>query len=167
MSVKDDIKKVSEKIKKELTKAIDRKLYDQIGKEASQLIRTRTRLGKGVSEVGSFEKLKKLEGSTKKTRRKFKENLSELTTPNRSNLTATGQMLDAITHKPTQKNVTITISGSRDRELTINYSTKSNKRVADNVQKNGRVFFKLANVEITEIRRTIEQLLKEIIKKQL
>lgn len=91
----------------DLTKIVDdlveqitsRELKKIIGEYIVERIQRRTRLGKGVQEFkGQPEKLKPLSKSYIKKRIKD-SNLSSKTTPKRSNLTRTGQMLDDLTFK--------------------------------------------------------------------
>lgn len=124
------------------------------------VIRIRTRLeGEGVS--GS---LKSLKASTIKNREKYKDNLHPDTSPSESNLTATGQLLDAIQGKSAGSKVTIDIKkGKRKGELYGNKSKISNKEVRRHVEDNGREFLDLSKDE----KKESEELAKEIILEEI
>lgn len=87
----EDFSKNLKKIMDELLRQAEESLND-LGNEAAQLIKKRTRLGYGVSEVGGTkEKLEPLSEPYKKQR---KGKISGPTTPAKSNLTYSGELLD-------------------------------------------------------------------------
>jgi hypothetical protein len=112
-------------------------------------ITKRTRLGKGVAqEGGEYEPISGLEGSTIKTRKRYQKNLSEFTRPKKSNLTATGQMLEAITYRIQQGGFLFFFkSGRRNRELSGGPGKTSNAEVARHVGER-RPFFNLSRSEM-------------------
>lgn len=132
----------------------------EFGEEAANMIRLRTRLGYGVaSDYGDKERLKPLSQSYKEQRKK--EKLSNETSPGRSNLTKTGELLDSIKVKSVGPNsVNVGPTGRRT-------DGKSNEDVADAVAKNGRPFNNLSKVEYKRIRDSIATALEELIKKFL
>jgi len=86
-------------ITKNMQKAIDAALHRSKMKENAELmaklIKERTRKGGGVKKVGgNVSKLRALAPSTIASRRRKK--LHSATSPGKSNLTETGQMLDAL-----------------------------------------------------------------------
>lgn len=157
------IKEITEKITKELEKTIKSKaFYDEIGKGVATQIRKRTRLGYGVNASGAQVKLEPTKPSTQKAKQKKKEQgkLSPQTTPKRSNLTDTGQLLDAIHHKSTDSKTTIQFKDSRKN------SELGNKKLAEVVQFiGGRIFFELTNPEKNNLKRVIEKKIQELIKR--
>lgn len=159
--VDDLVKKIEGKV---IKKVREKSFMDNLGKMAADQIKQRTRLGKGVKGE-SLVKLGPLSDKYKEFRRKKKGKLSNLTTPNRSNATATGQMLDGITHKPQEGKVTITIEGSRSMELS-GEPKSNNKDVAAGYQESGRdrVFFKLSKSERAGIEREVETTIRNLIK---
>ena len=89
------LKEIADKIVKEAT---SNDSLQNIGNEAAYLIKKRTRLGYGVSEqYGNKVKLKPL--SKKYIKQRKNDDLSNATTPNKSNLTKTGEMLDSMNAK--------------------------------------------------------------------
>jgi len=156
------IKELVDKVKKELEKAVASKsFYDEIGKEVSNQIRKRTRLGYGSSPSGQQVKLASLKESTVENRKRTKKkgNLSNLTTPKKSNLTETAQLLDAIEHKSTNQKVTIQFSDRRKD------SKIGNKKLAGYVQQAGRRFFDLTTAETSSLKRLVEKKIQELIKR--
>jgi len=134
------------------------------GDMSAAMIKLRTRLGSGVDASGDSKKaLKRLADSTKESRKakKKKGKLSELTTPNRSNLTETGQLLDSVgVTKSAYGSVTVSPSGSRT-------DGKTNQKVAEYVTDGGRPFNNLSKIEIKRLSEEVKRDLREAIKKRL
>lgn len=131
------------------------------------IIKKRTRLGFGVKENGEKrEKLKELKGrpkpykSTIHSRELAKEKglLSKETTPTRSNLTMTGQMLDAITYSVKKLSGIIFIKDS-----SRSGSDATNKEVAEYVSKD-RPFLNLSDSEIRQVKAQAVKLIKSKLK---
>lgn len=162
----DQLKELVAKVEKTLKKVLKSKsFYDDLGEFVSNQIRKRTRIGKGVSPSGNQTKLNPLKPSTKKYREKYKKNLSENTRAGKSNLTATGQLLDSIEYKSTNAKTKISFADKRSKELSGAASTISNSKVAGYVQKAGRRFFGLTTGEQNELKRIIEKKIQEITKR--
>lgn len=157
------IKEITEKIKKELEKTVKSKaFYDEIGEGVANQIRKRTRLGYGVNASGAQVKLEPTAPATQKAKQQKKKEgkLSNQTTPKRSNLTDTGQLLDSIHHKSTNDKTTIQFKNARKN------SEIGNKRLAEIVQFiGGRIFFELTNPEKNNLKRVIEKKIQELIKR--
>lgn len=157
---------------KEIESLIDRAVNNVIQSKSGFLsslaekianqIRKRTRLGFGVKERGGKqEKLAPLADSTKKGRQyaKKKGELNSQTTPNRSNLTRTGELLDSI------------VGTFKDGVIKIWFNEKrasgkiSNPEVASVVSK-ARPFFELTKPELAmveyEVRQAIEKELRQL-----
>jgi hypothetical protein len=164
-------KKVSRAVK-EIKKPANMKKF---GDEAAEIIRRRTRLGYGAKENAEREKLKPLSDSYKAQRAgkiafatgphgvypykpEQKPNLHPHTTPTRSNLTNTGQMLDSLgSTKVKEGSVTVDVQGQRKDGL-------SNKQVAEYVSLQGREFNNLTPKEQRQIEQIIEREIKKIVR---
>lgn len=157
---------ITNEIEKVLGIVFERRFLSEIGKDVAKQIRTRTRLGKGVGNNGRQEKLAPLKKTTKSLRRRYRSRLSNLTTPARSNLTATGAMLDSISSKLNGKTIKIFIKNTVRRTLSGAISEKTNSEIATFLEKgrpsgskggqmSPRPFFKLTKSEENEIRRKI------------
>lgn len=172
----DPFHKAMEQVLKDLTKAINMR---SLGREAAEMIRLRTRLGYGVaSDAKPRRKLKPLSSSYKAQRKGevafFTKNkkvipyepdraprLSRETSPTKSNLTFTGQMLDSIdviTAK--QGEVLVGPSGERD-------DGKSNQEIAGYVAEAGRPFNHLSDIETKRMTELISDKINELVKKVL
>lgn len=125
-----------------------------------EVIKLRTRQeGEGVSGP-----LKDLADSTIEYRQKYSDNLHPDTSARTSNLTATGQLIDAIQGKSAGSKVKIDIKGGKRKgELSGGKSTKTNKEVRKYVEDAGREFLELSKVE----RQEAEELAKEIILEEI
>lgn len=124
MPADEDMKKFKAKLDKSLEALITQQTLGPIAIELKNIIQRRTRLGSGVEESGQPKvPLAPLATSTKQSR-KYKKGLgklSELTTPNKSNLTETSQMLGSL-RGYAKKNATsgtmeIKPTGDRNKKL--------------------------------------------------
>lgn len=129
------------------------------GEEAVRSIQTRTRTGKGVTEAnGSPTKLPKLKPKTVANRRSAKNTgkaTSEFFSPKKSNLTLTGQMIESVSHKA--------ING----EVSIILNNDEAKRKAGEVLKvDPRYeFMNLSKAEVTRMVRVITAEVTAILRK--
>ena len=143
---------VVKKVRKGLERSVSKRAMQEIGNLAVQIIRERTRDGKGVQRPdGNRTKLKPLSPQYIEFRKRF-GNLSPFTSPGRSNLTLTGQMLDSIkVVRTSQGKAVVRPSGIRE-------DGKRNADVARWVSRE-RPFLNLARSEIRlitdEVRRFI------------
>jgi hypothetical protein len=153
--ITSNIKKAFQNIRKDIRRTYSIEEMEAIGEAASEMVRVRTRLGYGVKKPNTKrERLKKLSEEYIETRKDFGA-LSEFTTPARSNLTRTGQLLESIAVlEVTEGNVEIGPQGARDDNMT-------NEKLAEHVSV-ARPFISLSNLEVKKLVRFIE---KNIIKK--
>lgn len=145
-----DFKDLKKKVDTALREVLSKETFDDIGALTSEQIKTRTRLGKGVEQnEAGFTPLKPLSPATQNIRQAKKKagKLSGLTTPKKSNLTETGELLDSIKYESKATEVRIYIEGSNNQ-----------KKAIDQVGQ-GRKFMNLSK---TEIREVIKYLQKKI-----
>lgn len=147
-----DFKDLKKKVDGALREVLSKDTFNDIGKMTSEQIKTRTRLGKGVPESeGSFQALKPLADSTVGIRKDKKKagKLSALTTPNKSNLTETGELLDSLKYQSTNTEVRIYIEGQQNQK-------KANDQVAQ-----GRKFMNLSKTEVREIIKYLQKKIED------
>ena len=135
-------KELQFKLDKLVDDVVNRSLTDKIGKKVVKTVKNRTRKGFGVKQnAGKAERLKPLRQPTKKKRRNLKKRgrLSGETTPTTSNLTESGQMLNNIGYRASDKEVVVAPKGrqqqkarqvSKDRPF-MNLSKSEIKELAD------------------------------------
>lgn len=143
-----DFKDLQKKVEIALQAVLNKSTFDEIGKMTAQSIKTRTRLGKGVETTpGSLVPLKALAPSTKERRTSKKKagKLSSQTTPAKSNLTDTGEMLDSLKYQSTDTEVRIYIDGS------------DNQKKAKDQAEQGRKFMNLSKSEVAEVVRFLQK----------
>lgn len=150
------LKKVGEVQKKGIPDSVVRK----VGDEAKQQIIKRTRLGKGVRpQGGGIFDLAGLKDSTIDKRERYDFNLSPFTRPTRSNLTATGQLLDSITYRifktGQDKGIELFFKENRRKELEGGPARVRHKDLANYVERGGRPFFYLADFEIEKMKSVL------------
>lgn len=125
-----------------------------------RMIRVRTRLGYGVEEnEGSKKKLKSIKETTIEERKRLlkRGELSSETTPSRSNLTRTGELLESITYKISKINfLTILIPNRKHKD-----SSATNAEIARYQEESGRTFFKLSSSEINQIKKECVKQIKK------
>ena len=120
-----------------------------------ELIRLRTRGGAGLKG-----NLPALERSTIEYRTRYRDNLHTDTSPSESNLTGTGQLLNAIEAKASAGRITVSINKKKRRgELSGSRSKLTNDDVRRFVEQNFAEFFELTNDE----REQLVQIAKDII----
>jgi hypothetical protein len=154
MALSDLKKKLKTKIRLATIKAAR-----EVAAVLPELIRLRTRQA-GEGPDGA---LKGLADNTKKYRDRYKDNLHPDTTPDTSNLTATGQLLDSIQGRNVAERVIVEPKGKRFGELSGGRSKKTNKQVAKAVEDNGRVFLEMSEEE----KKSVEDLATQIIKDEI
>jgi hypothetical protein len=184
MAKKVDTRKLREAIARVIPEIKAAENMKKLGEQAAGMVKLRTRLGSGVAkDGGDKQKLAKLADSTKavragkiaffrqggKTIPYVPENppkLHEHTSPGKSNLTRTGQLLDSV--KVTSfgyGEVTVGPEGPRNdpdskRKLT-------NQQVAKYVTDGGRPFNHLSKVEVKRLSDSVKKQLREAIKRIL
>jgi hypothetical protein len=181
-------KKVFKEVSKTIDKTVEcyKKDVPEMKRLATKIleqIRKRTRLGFGVTTTGAKRKLEKLSTSYKDARRgkvRFFKNkngkliaakgksdftkpkrLASSTKPSKSNLTATGLMLDSLTRVVRSKRIIISIENARGSDLYGNSSNVTTNEKAKFQENAGRRFMDLANFEIKIFG---EKIRKDIIK---
>lgn len=125
-----------------------------IGKDVAERIRKRTRLGRGVSETnGEASPLKPLSPKYKELRKETK--LSPQTSPGKSNLTRTGQLLDGLKVISTKIGIAI-----------IGWSSQRNREVAANVS-GTRPFLNLSKPEMNAVVRMFRERIQNALRKKV
>lgn len=162
MAKKIDLSKFKQKLLKVLDEQKSEAYLKQIAVEFANVIRDRTRLGYGVNEQGGSKvKLKALSPVTIEARRykKKRGELSDKTSPTKSNLTDTGQLLDSLKGRAINKLIQISPEGSRKG------SSLSNAAVASYVEDAGRTFLDLSSQDIKKLTSMVQDQLNEIVNK--
>lgn len=113
-----------------------------------RIIFTRTKLGKGVKKNAKAPtKLKKLSPDYKAFRQVFKP-IGSLGTPNKSNLTYTGEMLDSLKSETTLRGFRVFIPKSKRKD------GETNSEVAKSVSRQ-RPFLRFAQTEMRQLENFI------------
>ena len=124
MGYPEDMEKFRKLIDTSMKELINQQTLGPIAIELKNIIQRRTRLGSGVEQTGAPKTpLAELASSTKKGRARKKELglLSDKTSPNKSNLTETGQMLNSLRGYARKKadagTIDIQPTGDRNKKL--------------------------------------------------
>lgn len=136
-----------------------------LAKGLADQIRKRTRLGKGVDSSGNLESIAGLQESTIKARSRNRARLFGQTTPSRSHLTATGQLLDSIEGKSETNRIIIGLKDARRGELNGSASKIGNKELEKFVRKGGRNFLQLANFEKSDLEKALQKIILQKLSK--
>lgn len=135
-----------------ISKVTSNSFLKEVGVMACDLIRKRTRLGFAVREQqGSKEKLKTLTDPYVKFRKKSKP--PGPTSPGKSNLTYTGQMLNSLEPKVVGNSVL------------IGFSNEEARQKAEWVTDGGRPFMSLSKAEVKQIQQKLEKDIGSILSK--
>lgn len=157
---KKDLKAFTDSIKANLDKALKNEAQ-KIGIYARDTIYKRVKSGGGVdddtSDSAAKKGLKKLSKDYVEKRKK-KPGKGEYFSPGRSNLTYTGQMLDAIDFKVSRGVVTVFIKNNKRSD-----GKNTNKEVAEYVR-DARPFFTLTVPEQRVLFRDIEKNVRDFIR---
>lgn len=147
------IKELTDKIKKTNNK----KTMRALAAEAIRLIKSRTREGRGVKEMGGTEyDFPALKPATIARRRKMR--LSQFTTPSTSNITATGRLLASLrVGQVDTGQVGIEAAGDRPEGL-------SNYQLVKYLAEKDRVFANLSVAEIKKLTLYYEELIQKDLK---
>lgn len=148
-----DFKKRLQEIKRNIDKNIDPTKFDFLKKEVVEQIKKRTQAArKGVNADGSMFTLPKLSEPYVEFRKTFKK-LSSETSPNRSNLTLTGSMLNDM------------VAERSGFTFKFSFKDELNSKKANWVALGGRRFFDLSKSERNGLQRKISDIIRqEIIK---
>jgi hypothetical protein len=141
------LKNIFARIEKTIDEAISRKQMQDLGEFAAGLVVKRTRLGYGVDkQFGVKSPLKGLTLNYIKRRQKIL--LSDTTSPRKSNLTNTGQLLDSVQVIKTEEGKLRfgPTGGRRD-------SKSSNLEIAQYQESSGRIFNRISQLEFNQILR--------------
>lgn len=161
--IKNDLKGLFAKVRRAIGPAQNKLVLKLLSAEAISIIVKRTRLGYGVKKEGGERfKLSSIPWSEKYKLIRKTAPLDETTSPKKSNLTFTGQMLRSVkVIKMTGNTIVIGPTGSRDDGLT-------NSEVAADNAKRGRTFMALSGNEHKQLtrlaRRSFTDLLKRLAK---
>lgn len=147
----EDIPKIVERALNEMTSNRNLRV---LGEDAKKLIQKRTRLGGGVkTSLGPRMKLNKLSGPYKKQRKRKKGNLDKTTSPAKSNLTFTGQMLREIGVK------------IRKNRISLKFIDPFAKKKAKWVQDAGREFFHISRPEFKQLQKIMRKRVEKVLNK--
>lgn len=179
MTPEQKIKDFKEKYAKRITETI-KEVTKEAGERTLKFVILRTLSGSGTSG-----QLKPLSGSYKEFRKRWSAFLDQSTSPNKSNLTATGQLLralylrvvkDRFFIKVNSKKRDESLGGSNVKEIkrtnkktgatkSIGYeSDLTNDQVREYTEKGGREFLKLSDAETNTLRRYVTEKFKERLK---
>jgi len=156
---------INGKIKKAVTFGLRKQFLNDQAETLKDLIVKRTRLRRGVDQAGNTTTLAGLKRSTINQRTRYRGNLSTFTTPARSNITATGQLLDSF--KATSNNNELIVTAKENRRTNLQGKPSTVKHAdiikgleSGNIGRNKttpRPFFRASNAERNEIARNIRQ----------
>ncbi len=155
------LKTITDKIKKTVAQAVKRTELTTVARFTIDLIVKRTRLGYGVDkQFGVKSRLKPLSRNYVKYRERY-PGLSPTTTPKRSNLSLTGQMLNSMDIiRASDGKITFGPTGSRTG------SFLTNLKVAEYQENQGRVFNRISALEFNQVLRFYRKQFGDLLKKR-
>lgn len=157
---KRSLRNVMRRIEQSIDEAIQPQHMIPVAEHAVDLIVKRTRLGYGVDrQFGSKQALKRLSDPYKEFRKRF-SGLSDATSPGKSNLTLTGQMLDSVkVIRATKGKIHFGPTGNRSDGL-------SNMQVAKYQERQGRVFNRISQLEYNQTLRFYRREFGDLLRKR-
>lgn len=160
----DQIKKIIQKIESIKKEVLSQKNMQAIADSVADSIKLRTRSGKGVDEQGNLTKLDPLSDEYVETRKRKRNKLSPYATPKKSNLTATGQMLDSIDTAINGSSIIFFFKEQRTKELS-GKSKSTNGQIAKYVEDGGRRFFGFSKFDKQMVLRQLRKIISDAIDK--
>lgn len=154
MTAKADLNKLVRNLRKGIGVSTSKRSMKLLGNEAIDLIVERTRRGKGVKRTGAKQRrLKRL--SKRYVEYRKTQKLDATTSPGKSNLTFTGQMLRSMRVKSNSARKVTWGPNKRRRKGGI-----TNEQVGEYVSR-ARPFNFLSAREITKIAKTLDKILSK------
>ena len=164
MTASAQIRLAQKKIKNAVFQA-QKKAARELVQILIDVIRTRTRLMKELASGAAIPRLTSKQYIAK--REKFASGLDADTSPNTSNATATGQMLNAMKGKVTGTKITIDLKSGRRKELDKRKPTLTNSQVNKYYEEGKGVWFDLQESEKNEAIDYATEIIKQEISKVL
>lgn len=159
-----DIKFLKADLDRYIQSVVTKQMLKEFGEQMRDIIFNRVKAGKGLSSkkvsVGgnSLQKLKDLSESYIDFRRKHPPR-GEFASARRSNLTYTGELLDAIIVKVRGESVTVEI------ENRAHSSGQTTREVAKKVADGGRPFFGLSDSEVKILDNFVKRRIRQEVRK--
>lgn len=154
---KDLDKQILNAVTQKVSSSLKKGFNDQYAEDLKGRIKKRTRLGTGV-DGKPFNALK---STQYKRLRKRSQNLSAETTPAKSNLTATGQLVNSLTVVKFKVGGAVSyifkLGDNRGRDLRGKSSKIGNKQLNEYVELQKRKWLGFTKAQINEIKRDIRQ----------
>jgi len=163
-------KKIGKQIKNIIKNRVDnavefgtRKTFLQgEGEELKRRLIVRTKTGKVVDENGKQRSMEKIAETTKQKRRFYSSKLDSTTRPNKTNLTATGQMLKSLKTEVKGLFINIVPKRRKMRNLSGGISSKSVDEVIGfhmegTSKMPARPFFRSSLADLNNLQRKIRQ----------
>jgi len=148
-------------LRKLVEDAVSPKVMEEVGEETKRLVQQQAKLGNDYTG-GKFTKLS---GPYKEKRDKYSHDLAPRTRPKKSNVTATGQMVDSLEVSNIQKrSVELEASGKRYASP-FGGGKKSNAEVGYWVEYNGRHWLGLNGKTQKRLTLFYDRLIKALTKK--
>ena len=160
MTAAADLNKVIGTLQRNFSRPLKKKELQKIGDLSAELIRRRTRDGFGVAKTGGRRRrLNSLSEQYIAFRRRFRS-LSTDTSPSKSNLTLTGQMLASVQTIKVRR-------GTKGKALVL-VATKGRKNIkkAEFNADSGRIFMNLSKRELKDITKTMTKFIKTNVSKR-
>ena len=170
-STKQQIDQAIKKISNLNDKLFSSANMNELAEKLLDQIKKRTRVAaKGVDDSGNLEKFPALSEKYVDFRKANKENLGDGATIKKSNVSATGQMLNSMEYEAGKFKILFRLAGTRRKELSGGKSKNTNAEVAghllDRYEKGlpgGRQFFKLSKIDDKTVKRFFSEKLKELL----
>lgn len=155
------------RLEKAVKQSVSAAALKEIGEFTKDIVVKRTRLGYGVEKnFSQREKLAPLKKSYTKARSMF-SGLSARTTPKKSNLTLTGQMLESMTFRVSKGSVTIFPSGTRgdgNSNLDVAMWNAKSRTYSNGYTKPARIFNRVSQLEHKQIVRFYKKSFTDLLK---
>jgi len=170
--VERDITRFVDRIRSFFGRATDKRnpQLRAMGAKAIEIIVRRSRLGYGVKKVESLRyRFPPLSDRYIAFRKDHRGELHRFGRPAKSNITATGQLLESMQYRIEKRRRTQVIVGpsGRRRASSFDDGSLSNEEVAENLAKGGRIYNNLSRPEIAQLRNFYRRSFGDLVKRKL
>ena len=168
---------IRKKIEQIADESVKSSFLKEMGEETIKTIVKRSQDGKRVSKGRNPKRISTpgLKDSTKKYRKRYRKNLSNKTSPEKDNFTATGQLMESMILKSFKGKFVIKIKeGQRTKTLSDGGTRKgrrkkalpTNDKVRKELEKMGRKFFAVTRIEKKELTQKFEKRIIKLVRKK-
>jgi len=163
LKVEKQMMRFTKLLRKVVDDTASKEVMEAVGNQAVEIIKRQARLGNDYKTGGKF---KNLSDSYISKRNKYKSELDPRTRPKRSNVTATGQLIESLKLSDIRaRSVEVEASGNRKGGSPFDSGKKTNAEVAYWVEYHGRHFLGLNDKTREQLTRFYKRIVDAVVRR--